>query len=72
MCVRVRVLVRVCVCVRVLLCVCVRMCVCHHLMLYSLTLFVELIEASLPEVGRAPTELGVPFSRGDLPDKIFQ
>ena len=37
----------------------------------SLTLFVELIEASLPQISRAATELGVPFSGGDLRDKTF-
>ena len=31
-----------------------------------LTLFVELIEASLPQISRAATELGVPFSGCDL------
>ena len=46
-----------------------------------LTLFVELIEASLPQISRAATELGVPFSGCDLhciamsttywPDQLF-
>ena len=36
-----------------------------------LTLFVELIEASLSQAGRAATELRVPFPRGDLQSKLL-
>ena len=36
-----------------------------------LTLFVELIEASLPQAGRAATELRVPLPRGDLQSKLL-